>query len=56
MMKSYPVAKSGIKAMLRGKPNKNPGIMNAITIFSIRFIPRRLQSVLGNFVMRGGMI
>ena len=42
MMPSRPVAEIGIDAMLRGKPSKVPGAMNAFATWSLRFMPRRV--------------
>jgi len=51
MMQSRPVAEIGIDAMLRGKPSKVAGAMNALTAWSLRFMPRRLQAVMANAAM-----
>jgi short-subunit dehydrogenase len=54
MMQSRPVAEIGIAAMLRGKPSKVPGVMNAVTAWSLRFIPRRLQAAMASAAMQLG--
>ncbi|MFI5397760.1 MAG: SDR family NAD(P)-dependent oxidoreductase [Candidatus Binatia bacterium] len=54
MMQSRPVAEIGIEAMLRGKPSKVPGVMNAVTAWSLRFIPRRLQAAMASAAMQLG--
>jgi short-subunit dehydrogenase len=54
IMKSYPVAKIGIKAMLKGKPSVIAGWMNAFSMFSYRFMPRRLTTMIASFAMKGG--
>lgn len=54
MMKSRPVAEIGINAMLAGKPSKVAGAMNALTAWSLRFIPRRLQAAMANAAMQVG--
>lgn len=54
IMKSRPVAEIGIDAMLAGKPSKVAGVMNAMTAWSLRFVPRRLQAAMANAAMRVG--
>lgn len=54
MMQSRPVAEIGIAAMLRGRPSKVAGAMNALTAWSLRFVPRRLQAVMANIAMVAG--
>jgi short-subunit dehydrogenase len=54
MMQSRPVAEMGIDAMLRGRPSKVAGIMNAATAWSLRFVPRRLQAAMANAAMQLG--
>lgn len=54
MMQSRPVAEIGIDAMLRGKPSKVAGVMNAVTAWSLRFVPRRLQAAMASAVMQLG--
>lgn len=54
IMPSRPVAEIGIKAMLRGKPSKVAGVMNALTAWSFRFVPRRLQAAMADTAMRFG--
>jgi len=54
IMESRPVAEIGIEAMLRGKPSQVAGWMNAITAWSFRFVPRRLQAAMANVAMQLG--
>jgi short-subunit dehydrogenase len=54
MMPSRPVAEMGIEAMLRGKPSKVAGLMNAVTAWSLRFVPRRLQAAMASVAMQMG--
>ena len=54
MMPSRPVAEIGIAAMLRGKPSKVAGLMNALTAWSLRFVPRRLQAAMASAAMQVG--
>lgn len=54
MMQSRPVAEIGIDAMLRGRPSKVAGAMNALAAWSLRFVPRRLQAAMANFAMVAG--
>jgi short-subunit dehydrogenase len=54
MMKSRPVAEIGINAMLAGKPSKVAGAMNALTAWSLRFVPRRMQAAMANAAMQIG--
>lgn len=54
MMQSRPVAEVGIDAMLRGRPSKVAGAMNALAAWSLRFVPRRLQAAMANFAMVAG--
>jgi short-subunit dehydrogenase len=54
MMASRPVAEIGIAAMLRGKPSKVAGVMNALTAWSLRFMPRRMQAAMASAAMQLG--
>lgn len=54
MMQSRPVAEIGIDAMLRGKPSKVAGVINAVTAWSLRFVPRRLQAAMASAAMQLG--
>jgi uncharacterized protein len=54
MMPSRPVAEIGIDAMLRGKPSKVAGLMNALTAWSLRFMPRRAQAAMASAAMQIG--
>lgn len=54
MMPSRPVAEIGIAAMLRGKPSKVAGAMNALAAWSLRFMPRRWQAAMASVAMQTG--
>ena len=54
MMKSYPVAKIGVETMLKGKPSKIAGFLNAFSMFSYRFMPRRMTTFIAFNAMKGG--
>jgi len=54
IMKSRPVAEIGINAMLAGKPSKVAGAMNALTAWSLRFVPRRMQAAMASAAMQIG--
>jgi short-subunit dehydrogenase len=54
MMASRPVAEAGIRAMLRGKPSTVTGVMNALTAWSLRFMPRRAQAAMASMAMQMG--
>ena len=54
MMPSRPVAEIGIEAMLRGRPSKVAGVMNAFATWSLRFMPRRLQAAMASVAMQMG--
>ena len=54
MMKSYPVAKIGIEAMLKGKSNVIPGRINNVAAFLFRLLPRRMtMTVIDSIYMKG---
>ncbi len=52
MMQSRPVAEIGLKAMFAGKASVVPGLINKLTIFSNRFVPRSLQTKLAYLLMK----
>ncbi|HSQ01057.1 MAG TPA: SDR family oxidoreductase [Candidatus Dormibacteraeota bacterium] len=54
IMPSRPVAEIGIEAMLRGKPSKVAGVMNAFAAWSLRFMPRRWQAAMASVAMQMG--
>jgi hypothetical protein len=54
IMPSRPVAEIGIEAMLRGKPSKVAGAMNAFAAWSLRFMPRRWQAAMASVAMQMG--
>jgi hypothetical protein len=51
MMQSPEVARQGIRALLRQQRSVVPGFFNAFSAFLMRFIPRRLMTVLSNAMM-----
>jgi uncharacterized protein len=52
MMESADVVRIGLKAMLKRRSSVVPGYMNALSIWSMRFIPRRVQAALGYATMK----
>jgi short-subunit dehydrogenase len=52
MMQSRDVVQSALRALFARRPEVVPGFLNALTAFSMRFIPTGLQVVLANAVMR----
>ncbi|MFK5956170.1 MAG: SDR family oxidoreductase [Planctomycetota bacterium] len=52
MMQSPYVVKIGLRALFRGKPSIVPGIMNKITAWSIRTIPRTWATAIGQMLMK----
>jgi short-subunit dehydrogenase len=54
MMPSRTVAEAGIEAMLKGKPSKVPGLMNAVPVWLLRFTPRRMSAAMASFAMQYG--
>jgi uncharacterized protein len=52
IMDSADVARIGLKAMLKGRPSVVPGYLNALSAWSLRFVPRRLQATLGYLMMK----
>ena len=51
MMQSPEVARQGIRALLRQRRSVVPGFINAFSAFLMRFIPRRLMTVLAEAMM-----
>ncbi|MDX9864978.1 MAG: SDR family oxidoreductase [Anaerolineaceae bacterium] len=51
MMQSPEVARQGIRALLRQRRSVVPGFFNAFSAFLMRFIPRRMMTVLSNAMM-----
>jgi hypothetical protein len=54
MMKSEAVARAGVRAMLRGRTAVVPGFGNAFSAWSMRFVPRRLQTAIAGYAMTVG--
>lgn len=54
IMPSTKVARSGIRALERGRPLVVPGFFNALTAFSMRLLPRRWQASLAKTAMTLG--
>lgn len=52
MMQSRPVAKIGLQALFSGKVSTVPGLINQLTIFSNRFVPRTWQAKLAYLLMK----
>ena len=52
MMQSRPVATIGLKILFSGKASVVPGLINKLTIFSNRFVPRQLQTKLAYLLMK----
>lgn len=52
MMQSPEVVKIGLRALFRGKPSIVPGIMNKITAWSVRAIPRTWATAIGQMIMK----
>lgn len=52
MMRADAVAERGVRAMLRGKPSTVTGVINALTAFFNRLMPRRMQAAVASFVMK----
>jgi short-subunit dehydrogenase len=54
MMQSPAVVRSAVRALLRGRTSVTPGIANAVSAFSMRFTPRRLQAAIASAAMNVG--
>lgn len=54
VMPSAKVARIGVRALERGRPLVVPGFANALTAFSMRFLPRRWQASLARTAMTLG--
>jgi uncharacterized protein len=52
MMSSERVTQIGIRAMLNGRSSVVPGIVNTLTAWSTRLMPRRVQALMAYQVMR----
>jgi short-subunit dehydrogenase len=52
MMKSADVARIGIRAMLRGRRSVVPGVMNTLTAWSTRLMPRRVSTWVSYLLMK----
>lgn len=52
MMTSEQVVRMGLNAMLKGRPSLVPGILNAITVWSNRLMPRRVATMIGYRLMQ----
>ena len=53
-MKSSDVARTGIRAMLRGRSSIVAGLHNALMVASERLTPRRVVTMMAGYFMRGG--
>ena len=54
MMPSERVARIGIDAMLKGKPSKVAGVLNAVPVQLMRLTPRRTAAAVAEVMMRYG--
>jgi hypothetical protein len=54
MMQSPAVVRSAVRALLRGRTSVVPGVGNALSAFSMRFTPRRLQAAIASAAMNVG--
>lgn len=54
MMQPGPVVASGLRALRRGRPSIVPGLLNALTVWSVRLMPRRLQAAVASALMKVG--
>jgi len=54
MMESTAVAQIGVKAMLKRKMSVVPGLMNKLSIYSVKLLPSRLQAALAYATMTTG--
>jgi hypothetical protein len=52
MMRSEDVAQIGLRAMLRGKPSVVPGLLNKLSAWSVRLLPRRMATAVAYLTMR----
>lgn len=52
MMQSPEVVQIAVEAMLKGKPSTVPGLMNAITAWSNRLMPRRMSAAISHRLMQ----
>lgn len=52
MMPSRSVAEAAVKAMLRGKPCRIPGLQNSLPVFLMRFTPRRVATAMAGLFMK----
>lgn len=52
MMRSRPVAQTGLRALLRGQASVVPGLLNKLTVLGNRLAPRSLQSRLAHQLMK----
>jgi short-subunit dehydrogenase len=54
MMQSPDVARRAVRALLRGRTSIVPGVGNALSAFSMRLTPRRLQAAIAKTAMNVG--
>lgn len=54
MMESPTVARIGIKAMLAGRRSVVPGLLNTLSAWSVRLVPRRLMTRVAWWTMKNG--
>jgi hypothetical protein len=51
MMKSPDVVRIALKAMLKGTPSVVPGLLNSLTVWSNRLIPRQMSTMIAESLM-----
>lgn len=54
VMSSADVAEAGLAALFAGRSSRVPGLLNAISMQGVRFVPRRAATGLAGFLMRFG--
>ena len=52
MMSSESVARSGLKALAKGKGNVVPGILYKLAVLGLRLVPRNIQAVFGELATK----
>jgi len=52
-MKSEKVAKSGYKALMKGKQTEVTGILNKFSVFIVRFFPRKVVPIISKKIIKG---
>lgn len=52
MKESRPVARAGLRALGRGRAGTVPGLVNKLTVLTMRFLPRTWQAAVAHWAMR----